>query len=93
MVELEMDEMEGVVDYGQEERRDHRAGGRGLLGVCNWYLPSIPRGQEFSKTEVGHFKPVGQQRWQGFSITVLTGSVGIEVIIWGLESLVPYYQV
>lgn len=68
--------------------------GRGLLGVCNWYLPSIPRGQEFSKKEVGHFKPVGLQWWLGFSITVLTGSVGIEVIIWGLESyLVPYYQV
>ncbi len=85
-----MDEMEGVVDYGQEERRDHWAGGEGFWVSVIGTSPVSP---EDKIKQVGHYKPVGQQRWQGFSITVLTGSVGIEVIIGGLESLVTYYQV
>lgn len=89
-----MDDMEGVVDYGQEEGRDHRAGGEGFWVSVIGTFPVSPEDKSFSKIEVGHFNPVGQQWWQGFSITVLTASVGIEVIIWGKESyLVPYYQV
>ncbi len=49
MVELEMDEMEGVVDYGQEERRDHRAGGEGFWVSVIGTFPVSPEDKSFLK--------------------------------------------
>lgn len=57
-----MDEMEGVVDYGQEERRDHRAGGEGFWVSLIGTFPVSPEDRSFLK-----------QRW---AISTLEGSNG-----------------
>lgn len=49
MVELKIDEMEGVVDYGLEERRDHRAGGEGFWVSVIGTFPVTPEDKSFLK--------------------------------------------